>query len=127
MTWRRPWVRCSTWRSAQTRIGVRARLDLQYHFRVREIGESKLAIVAERLGAEMGPEIDQPVLGLAVDLAKPLALHIVDARLHQLERDARAPILMAHGEPFDLGEVAEKAHPQAARRLVADEADEMRG
>ena len=34
---------------------------------------------------------------------------------------------MAHGEPLDLGELAEEAHPQAARGLVADESDEVRG
>lgn len=75
----------------------------------------------------MGPEIDQPVLRLAVDLAKALALHIVDARLYQLERDARPPVLVPHRKPFHLGEIAEEPHPQTARRLVADIADEMRG
>ncbi len=83
--------------------------------------------MTERLGTEMSPEIDQPVLRLAVDLAEALAFHIIDTGLHQLERDARAPILVTHREPLDLGEIAEEPHPQAARRLVADEAYEMRG
>ncbi|MHC2194911.1 hypothetical protein ACVJF1_007544 [Bradyrhizobium diazoefficiens] len=35
--------------------------------------------------------------------------------------------MVSHREPLDLGEIAEEAHPQAARRLAADKADEMRG
>src|SRR5689334_18787528 len=33
---------------------------------------------------------------------------------------------MADRKSFDLGKLAEEAHAQAARRLLADEADEMR-
>ena len=82
--------------------------------------------MAERLGAEMRPEVHQPVLRLAVDLPKPLALAVVDAGLHQLERHARAPELVPHGKALDLGELAEEPHPQAAGRLGSDEAEEVR-
>ena len=33
---------------------------------------------------------------------------------------------MPHREPLDLGEFAEKPHPQATRRLSSDESDEVR-
>ncbi len=33
---------------------------------------------------------------------------------------------MTDREPFDLGELAEEPHPQTARRLVADKAEEVR-
>ena len=82
--------------------------------------------MTERLGAEMRPEVDQPVLRLTVDLLEALALDVVDARLHQLERHARAPELMPDGETFDFGEFAEKSHPKATRRFGSDESDEVR-
>ena len=62
-----------------------AGLDVEDHFGIGEIGKSDLAIMTERLGAEMCPEIHQPVLRLTVDFPEPLALDVVDARLHQLE------------------------------------------
>jgi hypothetical protein len=34
---------------------------------------------------------------------------------------------MAHRQAFDLGKLTEKSHPKAARRLVPDESDEVRG
>ena len=82
--------------------------------------------MAERPRAKMRPEIHQPVLRLTVDLLEPLALDVVDAGLHQLERHARAPELVAHGKTLDLGELAEKPHPQAAGRLGSDKSEEVR-
>src|SRR6185312_5734106 len=107
------------------RIG--AWLELEYHLGVGEVGEGDLAVMAERLCAEMRPKIHQPVLRMSVDLPEALALDVFEARLHQLERDARTPELMAHGEPLELGKFAEEADPQAGRRLTADETDEVRG
>src|SRR5258708_7103928 len=111
---------------AVERDGVWAGLDLEHHFGIGEIGKSDLAVVTEGLGAEMRPEVHQPVLRLTVDFPKPLALDVIDARLHQLERHARAPELMTDGETFDLGELAKKSHPEAARRFCSDKSDEMR-
>src|SRR5215468_7528024 len=75
----------------------------------------------------MSPEIHEAILREAVDLPKTLALDVGDGLLHQLERDPRAAELMAHRKPLDLGEFAEEADAQAARRLAADIAEKMRG
>src|SRR5262249_10216286 len=88
--------------------------------------EGDLAAAAERPAAEMGPEVDQPVLRQPIDLLEALALDVLDGCLHQLERDPRAAELMAHRKPLDLGEFAKEADAQAARRLVADIAKKVR-
>src|SRR5665213_1094325 len=74
----------------------------------------------------MRPEVHQPVLRVAVDFLEPLALDVFKAGLHQLERYARPPELMADGETHDLGEFAKKTHPKTGRRLLSDKSDEMR-
>src|SRR5665213_3196031 len=74
----------------------------------------------------MRPEIHQPVLRVAIDFLESLALDVFKAGLHQLERYARAPKLMAHGEALDLGEFAKKTHPKTRRRLLSDKSDEVR-
>src|SRR5882757_5372083 len=113
-------------RIAIERNGVGARLDLKDHLGIGEVGKSDLAVVAEGFGAEMRPEVHQPVLRVAIDLLEPLALDVIEACLHQLERYARASELMANGETLDLGEFAEKPYAKATRRLLPHEPDEMR-
>ena len=112
---------------AVERDGVGARLKVEDHLGIGEIGKSELAVVAERLGAEMRPEVNQPVLRVAIDLLEPLALDVIEAGLHQLERYARPPELTTDGEAFDLGKLAKKPHPKTGRGLIADKADEVRG
>src|SRR6185437_14585629 len=61
-----------------------------------------------------------------VDFPESLALDVVAAGLHQLERHPRAPVLVTHRKTLDLGELAEESHPQAAGGFVADKAQKMR-
>src|SRR5882762_4501054 len=63
---------------------------------------------------------------MAVNLPEALALDVFEARLHQLERYARAPELMPHGETLDFGKLAKKSHPKTGRGLAADKSDEVR-
>src|SRR5260221_14776642 len=93
-------------RVAIERDGIGARLEIKHHLGVGKIGESDLAVMTERLGAKVRPEVHQPVLRVAIDLLEPLALEIFEACLHQPEGYARPPELMAGGETFELRKLA---------------------
>ena len=102
-----------------------ARLDVEHHLGIGKIGKSDLAVAWPSGSAEVRPEIHQPVLRLTVDLPESLAFDVVDAGLHQFERYARPPELMADGEALDLGEFAKKSYPKATRRFSSDKSEEV--
>jgi hypothetical protein len=74
----------------------------------------------------MRPEVDEPVLRLTLDLPEPLALDVVDARLHQLERHPRAPELMPDRRDVRLWRTRQKIAPEGSPQVRSDKSDKVR-
>ena len=102
------------------------RFELDHHLGVGEVGEDELAPGPKRLGAEPRPEIDEPILGMAVDPAEALLAGQLDPGLHHHEGEAAAPEFLTDREPLELDEVREEPRPDAGRRFRSRHADQMR-
>ena len=104
---------------------LRVRSRVEHDLDVVEVGEIEFLPALERLEAETSPEIEQPLLRMAIDPAVPLGTAEFDACAHDLEREARLAKFPPHREALDLCEIGEIADAKATRRLVADIADQV--
>jgi hypothetical protein len=106
--------------------GLGMAIDLGDHFHIVEVREHELLAAFEHPEAETAPEIDQPLLRVAIKAAIPLLPAQLDRGSHHLKRQTRVAEFLANGEAFDLGEIGEIADAQAACGFIPDIADLVR-
>src|SRR5215470_343166 len=112
-------------RIAVDRDGVVVRIELDDHFCVGEIREAELAVRAERLGPEIGPEVQHAFVNMAVNPAEPLLACKLDPGAHNAECEPSLPVFGAHRQSLEFAKVAKEPCTNAARRFLADERDQM--
>jgi hypothetical protein len=100
---------------------------VEHDLDVVEIGEDEFASALERSEAEAGPEIQEPLLRVPIKSAITFRPAKLDAGADDLECEPRLAEFPPDREAFDLREIREIAHPQAADRFIADISDQMRG
>lgn len=102
-------------------VFLQARRDLN----VFEVGEPKDRPPFDRLKAKPSPEWEEVAAGMAVHLGEVLPPAVPQRGPHQLKSKRCPAILFSHGQAFELGETAEVAQPNAARRVAIDRAEEL--
>ena len=75
--------------------GVLMRVEIDDHFRIREIRKHEFPVRTERPCAKMRPEVQQAVLAMAIDAAKALLSREFDPGPHDVKRDARFAVFGA--------------------------------
>src|SRR5439155_10589596 len=110
---------------AVDRDRVVVRIELDDHFCIGEIREAELAIRAERLGAEIGPEVQHAFVNVPVNPAEPLLARKLDSGAHNAECQPGLPVFGTNRQSLEFAKVAKEPCTNAGRRLLPNIRDQM--
>src|SRR5215467_16331681 len=105
--------------------GVVVRIELDDHFCVGEIREAELAVRAERLGPEIGPEVQHAFVNMAINPAETLLARKLDPGAHNAECQPGLAVFGTNRQSLEFAKIAKEPCANAGRRFLPYIRDEM--
>src|SRR5215510_15404193 len=105
--------------------GVIVRIELDDHLCVGEVGEAELTVRSERLGPEIGPEVQHAFVNMAVNPAESLLACKLDSGAHNAECQPGLPVFGTNRQSLEFAKIAKEPCPNAARRFLPDVPDQV--